>query len=90
EASLRLGIQTFTGAGTFDQDDSEAWASMDLGSRGTIGRQRMSSFQMILAGQEDLLPDFPGPGEAYHSTYSEMSEFGVLLKWREMMQTGGA
>lgn len=90
EASLRLGIQTFTGAGTFDQDDSEAWASMDKGSRGTIGRQRMSSFQMILASQEDRIADFPGPGEAYHSTYSEMSEFGLLLKWREMMQAGGA
>ena len=46
---------------------------------------------MILASEDLLIADFPGPGEAYHSTYSEMSEFGVLLQWRKMMaETGGS
>lgn len=89
QASLQLGIQTFTAAGTFDQDDAEAWASINKGSRGTIGRQRMSSYQMILASEDQRIADFPGPGDAYHSTYSEMSEFGVLLQWRKMMAESG-
>ncbi len=85
QASLEAGIRTFTAAGTFDQDDAEAWAAIDAGSRGTIGRERMSSFQMILASHDERIADFPGPGEAYRSTYSEMSEFGLLLRWRELM-----
>lgn len=85
EASLKAGIRTFTAAGTFDQDDAEAWAAIDAGSRGTIGRARMSSFQMVLASHDERMADFPGPGEAYRSTYSEMSEFGLLLRWRELM-----
>jgi hypothetical protein len=85
QASLKAGIRTFTAGGTFDQDDAEAWAAIDAGSKGTIGRERMSSFQMILASHDERIDDFPGPGDAYHSTYSEMSEFGLLLRWRELM-----
>lgn len=86
QASLRIGINTFTAAGTFDQDDAEAWAAIDAGSRGTIGKRMMSSYQMILASEDERLKDFPGPGEAYRSTYSEMSEFGLLLEWRRRME----
>ena len=86
QASLRIGVNTFTAAGTFDQDDSEAWAAIDAGSRGTVGKRMMSSYQMILASEDERIPNFPGPGEAYNSTYSEMSEFGILLEWRKRME----
>lgn len=85
EASLRIGIQTFTAAGTFDQDDAEAWAAIDRGSRGTIGRRQNTSFQMVVASHDERIENFPGPGDAYYSTYSEMSEFGILLEWRRRM-----
>jgi phenylpropionate dioxygenase-like ring-hydroxylating dioxygenase large terminal subunit len=85
EASLRAGVQTFTAAGTFDQDDAEAWAAIDQGSRGTIGRREQTSFQMVVASHDERIENFPGPGEAYYSTYSEMSEFGILLEWRRRM-----
>lgn len=89
EASLRAGVQTFTAAGTFDQDDAEAWAAINNGSKGTIGRRQRSSYQMILASEEDHIADFPGPGRAYASTYSEMSEFGIFLEWRKRMMQAG-
>jgi hypothetical protein len=47
-----------------------------------------ANFQGILPYKDRAMTNFPGPGRVYPSTYSEMSEFNVLVGWKKMM--GGA
>jgi phenylpropionate dioxygenase-like ring-hydroxylating dioxygenase large terminal subunit len=88
EAVLRAGLRTFSVGGTFDQDDSEAWAGIARGIHGEIGRSRPMNFQATLAFRNKVIPDFPGPGRAYPSTYAEMTEFDVLVEWKRRMMGG--
>jgi len=84
--SYEMGIRTFSAAGTFDQDDAEAWSAINLGSRGTIGSTFLADFRGVRYYRDRKIEGFPGPGTAYPSTYSEMSEFNLLLHWQKLMQ----
>lgn len=90
QASYEMGLRTFSVGGTFDQDDAESWSSITLGSRGTIGSSFPVDFRATQAYRDHPMTDFPGPGVAYPSTYSEMSEFAVLVHWQKLMREGGA
>ena len=90
EASLRNSIRTFSVGGTFDQDDAEVWSSISMATRGEVARHDDVNFQMSLAARELPLLEFPGPGRAYMNTYSEVSEFDILLRWRDLMRGGDA
>jgi len=41
------------------------------------------NFQGILPYKDRAMTNFPGPGRVYPSTYSEMSEFNVLVGWKK-------
>jgi phenylpropionate dioxygenase-like ring-hydroxylating dioxygenase large terminal subunit len=84
--SYEIGIRTFSAAGTFDQDDAEAWCAINLASRGTIGSEYNADFRAVQYYRDRRINDFAGPGSAYPSTYSEMSEFDLLLHWQKLMQ----
>ena len=84
-ASMLAGVRTFTAGGTFDQDDAEAWTSIAKGIQGTVARQGDVNFQMALAYRDKTIPGFPGPGRAYPSNYSEVTEFDILLEWQKYM-----
>jgi phenylpropionate dioxygenase-like ring-hydroxylating dioxygenase large terminal subunit len=84
--SYEIGIRTFSAAGTFDQDDSETWSSINLGCRGTMGARYTTDFRGVRYYRNRKMEDFPGPGAAYPSTYSEMSEFNLLLHWQKCME----
>ena len=86
EASLRSSIRTFSVGGTFDQDDAEVWSSISMATRGEVGRHDQVNFQMSLAAREQPLLEFPGPGRAFMNTYCEVSEFDILLRWRDLMR----
>ena len=48
QATARATIQTFSDSGIFEQDDSEAWSSVQRSVRGVIGRQRRLTYQATL------------------------------------------
>ena len=85
QASMLAGVRTFSAAGTFDQDDAEAWVGIAKGIAGQQGSQGEMNFQMTLAYRDKTIPDFPGPGKAYPSIYGEVTEFDVLLEWQKYM-----
>lgn len=84
--SYEMGIRTFSAAGTFDQDDAEAWCSINLACRGTMGSTYKTDFRGVRYYRDLRLNDFAGPGSAYPSTYSEMSEFNLLIHWQKLME----
>ncbi|MEL0083755.1 MAG: aromatic ring-hydroxylating dioxygenase subunit alpha [Gammaproteobacteria bacterium] len=86
KASMLNGVRTFTAGGTFDQDDAEAWVSINKGIIGNIARQGDVNFQMALAYRDRTIDDFPGPGRAYPSNYAEVTEFDILLEWQKYMK----
>ncbi len=86
QASYEIGIRTFSVGGTFDQDDAEAWAAINHGCRGTIGARYPVDFRGTRYYRDKPIADFHGPGTAYPSTYSEMSEFALLIHWQKLMR----
>jgi hypothetical protein len=81
----KSGVRTFAAGGTFDQDDAEVWAASGLSLQSPLLANRYANFQGILAYKDRAMANFPGPGRVYPSTYSEMSEFNVLVGWKKMM-----
>ncbi len=85
EKSMKIGVQTFSAGGTFDQDDAEAWSCITHGITGNQGNRGEMNFQMALAFRDQTVANFPGPGRAYPSIYGEVTEFDVLLEWQKYM-----
>jgi len=81
-----MGLRTFAGAGTFDQDDAEVWSAINRGCRGAMGVRYPVDFRGTRYYRDKPMTDFHGPGTAYPSTYSEMSEFALLIHWQRAMQ----
>ena len=69
-------------------DDAEAWAAINRGCRGTIGARYPVDFRGTQYYRDKPIADFHGPGTAYPSTYSEMSEFALLIHWQNVMRGG--
>ena len=84
--TYRMGLRTFAGAGTFDQDDAETWSAINRGCRGAVGVRYPVDFRGTRYYRHKPMTDFHGPGTAYPSTYSEMSEFALLIHWQRAMQ----
>ncbi len=89
QKSYEIGIRTFAAGGTFDQDDAEAWVAINLSCRGTIGSQYEVDFRATKHYRDHPMENFPGPGVAYPSTFSEMSEFALLDHWQKVMNANG-
>ena len=56
--------------------------------RGTIGARYPVDFRGTQYYRDKPIADFHGPGTAYPSTYSEMSEFALLIHWQNVMRGG--
>jgi len=83
--SLQAGLRSFSAGGTFDQDDSEAWAAVSRGLRGPVGRRLDLNFQATRGWRDDLWHDFPGPGKTCRNMFTECTEFEFLVEWRRWM-----
>lgn len=85
EKAALAGIRTFSAGGTFDIEDSEAWAALGRGIEGEQSRKPEVNFQMALAYRDKPVKDWPGPGKTYASNYAEASEFDILCEWKKYM-----
>lgn len=83
--TLQACTRTFSVAGTFDQDDVEAWSAIRRGVRGTMSRRLPLRFQTITSASDPRLTDFPGPGQAFRDSFTEIGEFDFLVQWRRYM-----
>ncbi len=85
QRAMRAGVRTFTAGGTFDQDDAEAWHSIQRGCEGEISCTQDVNFQVALNYRDRPIADWAGPGVAYPSNYCEVTEFNNLVQWRAYM-----
>lgn len=93
EKSYQAFLRTFGASGTLEQDDTENWARIVEASGGIMARDKSLSYNNVLnylMGFGNLEPDanFPGPGVAYPTTYTDavarsMHEFWLDLMTRE-------
>jgi len=87
DAMRRIAVQTFGMGGTFEEDDSEIWATMADAIKGPIASQQMSDFSA--ARHASPISDPPGPGTYYSSLFGEQAQFAFLRRWNELMNEGG-
>lgn len=86
EKTVLAGVRTFSVGGTFDIEDSEAWAALGRGIEGEQAQRGPDiNFQMALVYRDKPVKDWPGPGRTYASNYAEASEFDILVEWKRYM-----
>ena len=73
--------QTFSAAGTWEQDDMDNWMQVTRSGRGAVSRRIPANFQMGL-GHETSHPDLPGRVGDF---LSEINQRGLYGRWAEMM-----
>jgi hypothetical protein len=90
EKSYKGFIATFGAAGTLEQDDTENWARIVEASQGLMARDRNLSYNNMLnylMGLDHLDPDenFPGPGKAYPTCYTDHIARSMHKYWLELI-----
>jgi nitrite reductase/ring-hydroxylating ferredoxin subunit len=74
-------------SGLVEQDDAEAWPSMQRSARGVIGRTQTLKYQALLG---EIRPDdWPGPGKVYAGMSKDDNQWNWWLRWYDFM-TGKA
>ncbi len=73
--------QTFSTAGTWEQDDMDNWMQVARSGRGAVSRRTLANYQMGL-GHETTHPDLRGRiGEFY----SDINQRSMYDRWTELM-----
>ncbi|RSL33117.1 aromatic ring-hydroxylating dioxygenase subunit alpha [Salibacterium salarium] len=90
EKSYRGFLNTFGAGGTLEQDDTENWARIVEASQGKMARDRGLNYDNVinyLMGFDNLEPDenFPGPGVAYPSCYTDHIARSMHKYWLELI-----
>ena len=73
--------QTFSTAGTWEQDDMDNWMQVTRSGRGAASRRVPVNFQMGM-GHETTHPDFPGRVGEF---YSDINQRSMYQRWAELM-----
>ena len=73
--------QTFSTAGTWEQDDMDNWIQVTRSGRGAASRRIPANFQMGM-GHETTHPDFPGRVGEF---YSDINQRYMYERWAELM-----
>lgn len=85
--------ETFGASGVFEQDDTENWARIVEASEGTMARDKSLSYNNLfnyLMGMGSVKPDenFPGPGIAYPTCYTDHIARNIHEYWLELITSG--
>ena len=76
--------QTFSTAGTWEQDDMDNWMQATRSGRGGASRRIPANFQMGM-GHETTHPDFPGRVGEF---YSDINQRSMYERWAKLMSAG--
>ena len=83
ELNRRATIFGTGSSGLIEQDDAEAWPSMQRASRGVVGRTQTLKYQALLG--EKRPEGWPGPGKVYAGFTKDDNQWNWWLRWRELM-----
>lgn len=94
EKSYKGFLATFGPAGTLEQDDTETWARIVEASQGRMARDRKLAYNNVanyLMGYDNVCADenFPGPGTAYPTCYTDHVARSMHKYWLELMMNDG-
>ncbi len=76
---------SFGSSGMLEQDDAENWISISKTAKGTLGKKMLQHLQMGMTN-ERLLQDWPGPGKAYGTVYTEAGQRYFLEMWHKYLK----
>ncbi|WP_394232282.1 Rieske 2Fe-2S domain-containing protein [Niallia oryzisoli] len=93
EDAYRGYLGSFGPTGTLEVDDTENWARIVEASTGLMARNKELSYNNInnyLMGYErvELDPGFPGPGQAYPTTYIDAIARSMHEYWFTLLSEG--
>ncbi|MEI9964001.1 MAG: SRPBCC family protein [Caulobacteraceae bacterium] len=83
KASYEAYVRTFGPSGIFEQDDMANWEECTRVNQGKIAQKHSLHHGMGLHMQPD--PNFPGPGDAWPSSYGERAQLAFYAEWRRWM-----
>jgi phenylpropionate dioxygenase-like ring-hydroxylating dioxygenase large terminal subunit len=76
-------IRTFSDSGIFEQDDAEAWAGIQMSTRGAISRQRTLNYQSQLG---EVRPDnWEGGGLVQSGISRDDNQWAFWKRYRDFM-----
>ncbi len=81
-------ILTFGSSGIFEQDDTENWSHITAVARGTIARRAINFNYTMGLGHEEIVDNFPGPGQVLSRKFNEASARNYYGRWRELLIAG--
>lgn len=87
EEVLRKGFHNFGGAGVFEQDDLELWASATIASNNPIARHYPYSFHTALPYLNKPDEAHDGPGRAFKPADTEVAQLELMREWDRLMST---
>ena len=87
DATRGLTTYAIGASGVFEQDDSEAWPSIQRATRGWQGRNHSFKYQALLGDHKP--DDWPGDGHVYEGFSKDDNQWNWWLRYREMMLAGG-
>jgi len=82
--SYKTYVRTFGPSGVFEQDDMENWVECTRASSGKIAQRYPFNHTMGINHLE-MDSEWPGPGEAYPSGYTEGPQRGFYKHWLKLM-----
>ncbi|WP_404799147.1 aromatic ring-hydroxylating oxygenase subunit alpha [Bacillus aerolatus] len=93
EEAYKAYVGSFGPSGTLEQDDTEVWARIIQVSDALMMEDKELSYNNVnnyLLGEDVFEPveNFPGPGVAYPSTYTDNLARSIQKRWFELISKG--
>lgn len=90
EAAYKGYVGSFGPSGTLEQDDTENWARIVQASKGLMSRDKELSYNNVSnylmgIGKVEADENFPGPGVAYPTTYTDAISRSMHEYWLELI-----
>lgn len=82
EAVRRCAIRTFNTTGSFEQDDTDIWATIGRNVTGRQARDRHLQLQATAPASDR----WPGPLEAHPAIFSEDNQWNFYRTWYRLLQ----
>ncbi len=76
---------TFGSSGILEQDDTENWTNITAATRGAIARSALRFDYTMGLGHEEMVRDFPGPGQVLNTKFQEANSRAFFRRWRELI-----
>ena len=83
ETTRRATLLALGASGIVEQDDAEAWPSMQRAAEGYVGRKQTLKYQALVG--ENKPDNWPGGGHVYEGFTKDDNQWEWWLRWRDFV-----